>query len=61
LGFLPWERTVMFASFVAPGLTRCIGAASGVPVAPLLGLVFAAVVLQRLQLSRETPGLPAAA
>ncbi len=47
-GFRDWERVVLLAAFVLPGIARPIGMVLGAPIAPFVMLLFLALVLQRV-------------
>ena len=47
-GFLNWERVGLLATFVLPGVARPLAMGLGVPVAPLVTVLFVGLVLRRV-------------
>ncbi|HYM31635.1 MAG TPA: glycosyltransferase family 87 protein [Candidatus Cybelea sp.] len=52
-GFLPWERPVLAAAWLLPILSRSIGSAVHVPVAPLVLLLLLAAILRRSMVEKS--------
>jgi hypothetical protein len=50
--FLPWEKLVLLAAFVLPLVSRTIGSATGVPIAPLVTAALFWVVARRVMAAR---------
>ena len=46
-GFRPWEKTILFAAFVAPLVSRLLAATIGLPIAPLVLIALLWAVARR--------------
>ena len=57
-GFRPWEKTILFAAFVLPAVSRSVAALAGVPLGPIVIAGVLIVVLGRATAPREAAVAP---